>query len=169
MSPEMAQALDADATISIEFDDVTGSALAPKGPVVEPVPSAEKPSSALRDPFGFDLYQAAHSAQHATALAVAAALLDNDEQVKAVIAGRFLAHNAVAVTTERRVLLVNDKHLRPDVVSVPLEQMGSNQRWDHDKYITLVLRTTAGDTYVIGSISHPASVKRFLTTLSPTG
>lgn len=165
-NPELANLLATDATISIEIDDDPNQVLAQSVAAIAAIPSAEIPSEQLRDPYGFELHQAAHSAQHSTALAVAAALLETTEVVQAVVAGRYRAHNAVAIATDKRVLVANDRHLHPKVTSIDLEKIDNTQRYDQGRHITVQITAKSGEEIVVGSISHPASVQRFLNALT---
>ena len=48
----------------------------------------------------------------------ALAALDEGEQVEVVLAGRFRGHEAVAILTDRRLVLANAREWDPEIVTV---------------------------------------------------
>ena len=73
------------------------------------------------------------------ALTVLGAVLDEREVVQVVVQGRYRDEAAVAALSEQRVLIVNERELAPDVISIPVKSSLQVQGWQDDKVAALVL------------------------------
>jgi hypothetical protein len=74
------------------------------------------------------------------AILVIASQLDEDELVEVLVSGRFRGEDGVAVVTQRRLILANDREWKPDVVEVALSPGLSVQGWQDDKTASLVFQ-----------------------------
>jgi hypothetical protein len=104
------------------------------------------------DPFGLTLAVARLSTgarrSARVALGVLSAVLDDDEQVESLVTGQMLDRAAVAVVTPRRLLVVNDREWKPDVVSLPIDSSLTVQGWQDDRTATLVFESGGTQTIV---------------------
>jgi hypothetical protein len=73
-------------------------------------------------------------------------LLDHAEIVECVAAGRMEGEPAVAVLTDRRILLVNERAWTPSVTSLAVDQSLTVQGWQDSR--------TASLTFVTGASQH---------------
>ncbi len=85
-------------------------------------------------------------------LGVVAALLEHGEQVEAIVQGELQHRPAVAVLTDRRVVVANDRRWRPDVRTFPLDPTLVVHGWQDERRATLVF--VAGGT---GTVLHAIS------------
>ena len=69
---------------------------------------------------------------------IVGALLDGDEVVDVLVQGRFGGEDGVAVATDRRVLLVNDREWKPDVQSLPYVHGLVVKGWQDDRTASLI-------------------------------
>ena len=76
------------------------------------------------------------------ALAVLSAVLDEGDVVAVVVQGRLRGHAAVAALVEGRVVLVNDRHWKPEVVVLPVDAELTVHGWQDER--------TASLTFVVG-------------------
>jgi len=82
-----------------------------------------------------------NSRKGAKAAANAAALLLGDgELVECVVQGQLYGANAVALLTNNRILIVNDREFKPDVVEVEVDASTSVQGWQDDKSAALLIQ-----------------------------
>ena len=73
------------------------------------------------------------------ALVIAAALLDDDEQVEAVVCGEYHGHDAVLVVTGQRALSVSTRPYKPDTKSIDRTAIGEVNGWIESNRATLRL------------------------------
>ena len=94
-------------------------------PPLPPPPAAAPTIPTSVDPhaFGPAAARLANSARKSArvALAIASSLLDEGELVECVVTGHVLEHDGVAVLTNRRVLVVNDREWKPEVLSFRID------------------------------------------------
>lgn len=74
------------------------------------------------------------------ALAVTSALLDEGEIVECAVQGRFNGADGVAVLTNERVLVVNDRSWKPDVLEIEVDGSTTVQGWQDDRTAALVFQ-----------------------------
>jgi hypothetical protein len=77
------------------------------------------------------------------AFAVASAVLGEGEVVECAVQGRFQGVDGAAVLTNRRLLLVNGREWKPDVVELAVDAALTVQGWQDDRTAALVFQ--AGD------------------------
>ena len=87
-----------------------------------------------------------------TALAVAGAVLDDGEQVEAVVTGQFEGNPGVLVLTDRNILVVDDRPWRPTVERLALDGSLQVQGLQDNRTASLTL-VTAARQYVVDQIS----------------
>lgn len=75
------------------------------------------------------------------ATGIASALLQDGELVECAVQGRFLDADAVMLLTNRRLLLVNDKLWKPDIISLGITRATTVQGWQDDRTAALVIQT----------------------------
>jgi len=71
------------------------------------------------------------------ALGILTALLEDGEEVDALVQGMYQTYMAVAALTDRRVLIANDHEWVPDVRSIPLRPDLVVQGWQDDRAASL--------------------------------
>ena len=81
-----------------------------------------------------------------TALAVAGAVLDDDEVVEIVLAGKFRDQNAVCVATAKRVIVANEGPWKPVIEEFSYDPALTVQGWANEKVASL--------TFVLGDRSE---------------
>jgi hypothetical protein len=127
-------------------------------PPVPPPPAAPIPP-ALVDPFGLgaavDRLGASAKRSSRVALGIVSAILDDDERVEALVCGRYLDRSAVAVVTPERLLVINDREWRPDVVTIVVEPGLVVQGWQDDRTATLVFESAGVQTTVDRIVDRP--------------
>lgn len=95
------------------------------------------------------------------AAVVAAALaLEDGEQVQGMVCGEYLAHDAVAVLTDRRVLCINSRTFAPDQDSIAFADLDDVKGWIEGNRATLQVTGGAVDI-VIGDIKEVETAQRF--------
>jgi len=67
-------------------------------------------------------------------------LLDDGEVVECVVQGQLYGANAVVVLTNNRLLLVNDREYRPDVVEFDVDSAVTVQGWADDRAAALLIQ-----------------------------
>jgi hypothetical protein len=67
-------------------------------------------------------------------------VLREGERVEGLIQGRFNEANGVVALTGQRLLIVNDKGLKPDVIEVPIDADLDVQGWQEDRTSTMMIR-----------------------------
>jgi hypothetical protein len=72
------------------------------------------------------------------ALLVLASVLEPDEVVEILAAGRVRGFGGVAALAGSRVVLVNDRQWKPDVVVLPIAPTLQVQGWQDDRAATLL-------------------------------
>ena len=90
-----------------------------------------------------------------TAAAIASVLLEDGEVVECLVQGDHLGAKAVAILTDRRLLVVNDKEWKPVVTSLHLVVGDSVQGFGDDRSASLTF-TSGGVPLSIESISDTA-------------
>ncbi|MEY2435083.1 MAG: hypothetical protein QOC92_4808 [Acidimicrobiaceae bacterium] len=69
-----------------------------------------------------------------------AVLLREGEIVECLVQGQLYGSNAVALLTNARVLLVNDREFRPDVIEFVVDNAISVQGWQDDRAAALLIQ-----------------------------
>ncbi|MFA7476300.1 MAG: hypothetical protein WC184_00185 [Acidimicrobiia bacterium] len=90
-----------------------------------------------------------------TAAAVISALLHDGEMVEFGVGGNFLGKSAFAVLTDQRLLLVNDREWKPDVVNLDVDSSLEVQGMGDDRSASLTF-TSGATTVMVESISDTA-------------
>jgi hypothetical protein len=67
-------------------------------------------------------------------------VLREDERVEYVVQGRFNDANGVLALTDRRLIAVNDKGYKPDVVEIAMDQVLDAQGWQENDTSAVMLR-----------------------------
>jgi hypothetical protein len=70
----------------------------------------------------------------------AALLLAEGEIVECVVQGQLYGASAVALLTNNRILIVNDREFKPDVIEVPVDASINVQGWQDDKSAALLIQ-----------------------------
>lgn len=96
-------------------------------------------------------------------MAVATAL-EPSEQAQAVVCGEYLGHDAVAVLTDRRLVLANSRTHAPEIETIDVGAVTDVKGWADGGRATL--RFTAGSTSaVIGQIREVDAAQAFASAL----
>ena len=74
------------------------------------------------------------------AFGILGVVLREGERVEALVQGRFNDANGVIALTNQRLIAVNDRGLKPDVVEIPIDPGLDVQGWQEDRTATLLLR-----------------------------
>jgi hypothetical protein len=93
------------------------------------------------------------------AVMVLAALLGEDEQVEAVVAGKVDGHPAVAALTDRAVVVADARQWRPFTRRLPIDPGLQVQGWQDDRAASLTLITHAGQVVVDQIVDRPLAVE----------
>lgn len=72
------------------------------------------------------------------ALIVASAAMISAERVESLVAGRFFGHDAVALLTTHRLLIVNGRPFKPDLLALAVSPTLRVTGWAVDTTATLV-------------------------------
>ncbi len=97
--------------------------------------------------------------QARTALAVAGAVLQDDEVVEALVVGRFEGNGAVLALTDRSLVLVDDRTWRPATERFPLDATLQVQGWQDDRTASLTI-VASGRQLVVDQITdRPLAVE----------
>lgn len=119
------------------------------------MPSAEAGSGSPADPHGFGapFERLGTSARRSSrgACVIAGALLGEGETVEALVAGRVYAHDGAVVLTTHRLLLLNDREFKPEMVEIPLDSNLSVEGWQDDRMASLTF-SSGGFTITVDSI-----------------
>ena len=98
----------------------------------------------VNDPFGLGAALArlgSGGRKGAKASANAAGVLLHDgEVVECVVQGQYYGANAIVLLTNQRLLVVNDREFRPDVVEIAIDESVSVQGWADDRYAALLVQ-----------------------------
>lgn len=70
----------------------------------------------------------------------AAVLLRDGEVVECAVQGQLYGSNAIVVLTSERILIVNDREYRPDVVEVEVDGAVTVQGWQDDRAAALLIQ-----------------------------
>src|SRR5690606_38489506 len=81
------------------------------------------------------------------ALAVLSTVLEDGDVVAVVVQGRFRGETAVAALVEGKVLIVNDRQWKPDVVVLPVDAQLVVQGWQDER--TASLTFVSGDRHEV--------------------
>jgi hypothetical protein len=90
---------------------------------------------------------------------VIGALLETGETVDVLVQGRFGGEDGAAVATDRRVLLVNDREWKPEVVSIRYAPGLVVKGWQDDRSAALMFEAE-GVTATIDQISDREFAQR---------
>jgi hypothetical protein len=74
------------------------------------------------------------------ALGILGVVLREGERVEGLIQGRFNEANGLVALTNQRLIAVNDKSWKPEVVEIPIDPGLDVQGWQEDRTATLLLR-----------------------------
>ena len=112
-------------------------------PPVAPTPAAPMPP-VVNDPAGLGtalsrLGSGGRKGAKAAANA-AAVLLRNGEIVECIAQGQFFGANGVVLLTNQRLLVVNDREFRPDVVEFTVDGALTVQGWADDRAAALLIQ-----------------------------
>ena len=67
-------------------------------------------------------------------------MLKDGEIVECVVQGQLQGANAIVVLTNSRLLLVNDREFRPDVVEFDVDSAITVQGWADDRFAALLIQ-----------------------------
>jgi hypothetical protein len=67
-------------------------------------------------------------------------LLDDGEVVEGLVAGQVYGSNALAILTNKRLLVVNDREFKPDVIEIALDSGTTVQGWQDDRSAALLVQ-----------------------------
>jgi hypothetical protein len=81
------------------------------------------------------------------ALAVLATVLEEGEVVAVAVQGRFRGESGIAALVEGRVVLVNDRQWKPDVVELPVDADLAVHGWQDER--TAALTFVSGDRHEV--------------------
>jgi hypothetical protein len=70
----------------------------------------------------------------------AAVLLEEGEVVECAVQGQLFGSNAVVLLTSNRLLIVNDREFRPDVIEMQVDGAVSVQGWQDDRAAALLIQ-----------------------------
>src|SRR5690606_30885451 len=87
-----------------------------------------------------------------SAFAVAGAILDDGEQVEAVVSGQFEGHPALLLLTDRNLVVVDDRPWRPTVVRLDVDGSLHVQGMQDNRTATLTVHA-GGRQFVIDQIA----------------
>jgi hypothetical protein len=136
----------------------------PPQPQGEPVPPSNIESGRIPDPHGFGPATQGLSTgtqKRAKPAVVAAAMaLEPGELVRAVVCGEYLAHDGVAVLTDKRILFINSRTFAPDMDSIPLAAITDVKGWAESNRATLRV-SGAGLAHVLGDIKEIDAAQAF--------
>jgi hypothetical protein len=108
-----------------------------------PAPVASPPTPAANDPAGIGAALArlgGGSRKNARAAATATALLmDEGEYAECAVQGQLYGSNAIVLLTNKRLLIVNDREFRPDVVEFTVDAAITVQGWADDRTAALLI------------------------------
>jgi hypothetical protein len=117
---------------------------APSDPALAPeIAAVAEPTVAheLVDPYGIgktvNRLSSGSLRSGRVALGILTAMLEEDEEVDALVQGMYQTYMAVAALTSRRVLIANDHEWVPDVRSIPLTRDVVVQGWQDDRAASL--------------------------------
>ena len=144
----------------------------PPAPPAETAPSSDELSGSNPDPHGFTEFARGLSnttQKRAKAAVVAAAMvLESGEVVRDFVCGQYLGHDGVAVLTDRRLILANNRTFSPEVQTVPASDVTAVKGWVEGKRATL--RITANDVEaVLGDIAEVDRAQEFAQALRSIG
>ena len=121
-------------------------------------------SGSAADPFNFEPAATeipTATQKRAKAAVVAAAMsLEHGEQVRAMVCGEYLAHDGVAVLTDRRVVFANARTFAPDVHAAALNTLTEVKGWAEKGRATLRI-ASATTSFVIGDIKEVDAAQGF--------
>jgi hypothetical protein len=67
-------------------------------------------------------------------------LLQEGEVVECAVQGQLYGSNAVVLLTDQRLLVVNDREFRPDVLEMTVDASVSVQGWQDDRAAALLIQ-----------------------------
>jgi hypothetical protein len=89
---------------------------------------------------------------------IVTALLDDGEHAQQLVQGSFLGKHAVAVLTDRRLLIVNDREWKPDVRSMALRSDLTVEGMGDDRTASLTFRC-GGEIVEVSGIGDPSQAR----------
>ena len=128
------------------------------------MPPSNIASSTATDPHNFgpaatDISSSTQKRAKAAVVAAATALEDG-ETVQAMVCGEYLAHDGVAVLTDRRVIVANSRTFAPEIDSVPIAEVADIKGWADSGRATLRV-SSASASLVIGDIKEVDAAQNF--------
>ncbi len=94
------------------------------------------------------------------AIGVAGVVLDPSERVEVLVSGRYRGHDGVAILTDRRLLVINDREWRPDVEELVVAPGTTIQGWQDERFAAIVIQLPTGQTITVDQISERESAQR---------
>jgi hypothetical protein len=67
-------------------------------------------------------------------------LLGEGEAVECAVQGQLYGSNCVVLLTNQRLLIVNDREFKPDVIEIPVDASVSVQGWQDDRNAALLVQ-----------------------------
>src|SRR5213078_4003313 len=112
----------------------TGAAPPPPPPVAAP---AMAPAPVVNDPHGLGIAMGrlgggARKGAKASGAALAV-LLSEGEIVEGLVTGQVYGSNAMCALTNKRLIVVNDREFKPDVIEIALDGGTTVQGWQDDR------------------------------------
>jgi hypothetical protein len=142
-------------SVAVESTPAPPSSVEPQ-PLAPPEP--ESPVGVV-DPWGFGpIYsRLSGNAQRAgrVAAAVVSVLLEDGEDVRAIVQGRYQNQAGLVVLTDRRVLVANDHEWSPDIRTIPFAADLVVQGWQDDRTASLVFVTEGQSVTVSLIVDRP--------------
>ena len=142
------------------------SPVVPQQPVAPAAQQPQQPPAPVipNDPHGIGAAVARLSGSSRkrgyTALAMAALVLEDGEQVEQVLVGGHLGQHAACVLTSQQVLIVSESLWDPVVIRVPLDARLVVQGW-HDNRTAGLSFQHADDHHVVDGIPEPTLAQEF--------
>jgi hypothetical protein len=128
------------------------------------VPPSDIASTTPPDPHNFSAALSSLSSgtqkRARTAVVAAATGLEPGEQVQLVVCGEYQAFDAVAVLTDRRIVIANSRPYAPEFASMPIADHPEVKGWAESGRATLRL-TSPSNTLVIGDIKEVDGAQSF--------
>ncbi|MDZ7677914.1 MAG: hypothetical protein U5K29_05150 [Acidimicrobiales bacterium] len=91
---------------------------------------------------------------------IATALLGDGEHAQQLVQGSYLGKNAVAILTDRRLLVVNDREWKPDIRSVTITPQITVEGMGDERSATIRIHGD-GDMVEISGIGDPDQAREF--------
>jgi hypothetical protein len=86
-------------------------------------------------------------------------LLRDGEVVECVVQGQIYGANAVAVLTNARLLIVNDREFKPDIIDIALDPSVTVQGWQDDRTASLLIQQGASSAQLERIADRPLAME----------